>query len=195
MMEKVKTIIEGNIIKVESSYNIEFINKARQMQGKWEKPFWIFPLKNKKYVIEALINFYGDCGNLSSEEITYSEVTLDLDKYPYDNCIRIDKLIIAERPSRDRGVVLSSNVLVMQGGFEKSGGSAKYPNIQPFDGTILRVDNVPMVIAEKINNLDGVVTIKKVSCIRNNTDDKKALLEEKERLLKRLNEINLMLSE
>lgn len=42
-MKTVKTIIDGKFIKVESPYNPVFIRKARQIQGRWDKPYWIFP--------------------------------------------------------------------------------------------------------------------------------------------------------
>lgn len=40
-MKTVKTIIDGKFIKVESPYNPVFIRKARQIQGRWDKPYWI----------------------------------------------------------------------------------------------------------------------------------------------------------
>ncbi len=193
-MKEVKTIIDKEFIKIESPYNRAFITKARQIQGKWNSPYWVFPLRNKEYVINALIDIYGDCGNLSDVEIPRVEVTLDLNKYPYDCCIKIDTLVIAERKSRDENVILSSDVIVMQGGFEESGGSAKYPNIKPLNGTVLRVNNVPKTVAERVKNLEGI-TIKEINDITSNIDDKETLLKEKERLLKRLKEIDSLLNE
>lgn len=187
-MKSIKTIIDGKFIKVESPYNRAFIAKARQIQGKWNSPYWVFPLKNKKYIVNALIDIYGDCGNLSDEYIPYVEVTLDLDKYPYNHCIKIDTLVIAERPSRDASVVLSPNVTVVQGDFEKSGGSAKYPCIEPLDGTILKVDNVPLVVAERAKDLDGI------TIINQDKSNREILLEERERLVKRLKEIDNLLN-
>ena len=179
-MKEVKTIIDKEFIKIESPYNRAFITKARQIQGKWNSPYWVFPLRNKEYVINALIDIYGDCGNLSDVEIPRVEVTLDLNKYPYDCCIK--------------NVILSSDVIVMQGGFEESGGSAKYPNIKPLNGTVLRVNNVPKTVAERVKNLEGI-TIKEINDITSNIDDKETLLKEKERLLKRLKEIDSLLNE
>lgn len=192
-MKTVKTIIDGKFIKVESPYNPVFVRKARQIQGRWDKPYWIFPLKNKEYVINVLLDAYGDCGKLSDGEIPCIEATLDMDKYPFNRYITIDTLIVAERPSRDKDVILSPNVLVVQGGFEKSGGSAKYPCIKPLDGTILQVENVPLVVAERAKNLNGI-TIKKAGCADNSTNNRKTLLEEKEKLLKRLEEIDNLLN-
>lgn len=117
-MKTVKTIIGGKFIKVESPYNPVFIRKARQIQGRWDKPYWIFPLKNKEYVINALLASYGECGSLS-ENIPCVDVIIDMDKYPCGCYLKIDTLIVAERPSRDAEVILSPKALVMQGGFEK----------------------------------------------------------------------------
>ena len=186
-MKTVKTIIDGKFIKVESPYNPVFIRKARQIQGRWDKPYWIFPLKNKEYVINVLLDAYGDCGSLS-ENIPCVDVIIDMDKYPCGCYLKIDTLIVAERPSRDADVILSPKALVMQGGFEKSGGSVKNPYVDALDGTIIKVENVPLVVAERAKDLDGI------TIINQDKSNREILLEERERLVKRLKEIDNLLN-
>lgn len=55
------------------------------------------------------------------------------------------------------------------------------------------MENVPLVVAERAKNLNGI-TIKKAGCADNSTNNRKTLLEEKEKLLKRLEEIEILLN-
>jgi hypothetical protein len=192
MGKYIETVIDGNFIKVKSPYNRAFIKKARQIQGEWEKPYWIFPLKNKEYVINALLASYGECGSLS-ENIPCVDVIIDMDKYPCGCYLKIDTLIVAERPSRDADVILSPKALVMQGGFEKSGGSVKNPCIDALDGTIIKVENVPLIVAERVKDLDGITIINRDE--NKDKNNREFLLEERERLVKRLEEIDTLLNE
>lgn len=191
-MKTVKTIIGGKFIKVESPYNPVFIRKARQIQGRWDKPYWIFPLKNKEYVINVLLDAYGDCGKLSDGDIPCVDVIIDMDKYPCGCYLKIDTLIVAERPSRDADVILSPKALVMQGGFEKSGGSVKNPCIDALNGTIIKVENIPLVIAERVKYLDGITIINRDE--NKDKNNREFLLEEREKLVKRIKEIDTLLN-
>lgn len=145
-------------------------------------------IKNKEYVINVLLDAYGDCGKLSDEDIPCVDVIIDMDKYPCSCYLKIDTLIVAERPSRDADVILSPKALVMQGGFEKSGGSVKNPYVNALDGTIIKVENVPLVVAERAKDLDGI------TIINQDKSNREILLEERERLLKRLEEIEILLN-
>ena len=46
--------IEDGKMKVQSDYNKKFIAKARELQRKWEAPYWVFPEENEELVREAL---------------------------------------------------------------------------------------------------------------------------------------------
>lgn len=192
-IKTVTTIIDGNLIKVKSPFSSFFVTRAKQIQGEWKKPYWIFPLKNKEYVINALLDIYGDCNELSDKEIPCVDVILDMDKYPWGHYIKIDKFVVAERPARNADVILSPKALVIKGGFEESGGSVKNPCIDVLDGTIIKVENIPLVVAERAKNLDGI-TIKEINHDENK-NNKESLLEERERLVKRLEEIDTLLNE
>ena len=56
--------------------------------------------------------------------------------------------LLVERRSRDYEVKLGNKVVVLSGGFPKSGGSMKYPSCAPYEGTILKVRDVPVTIVE-----------------------------------------------
>lgn len=183
-----KVIIENDTIKVKSEYNKEFIKKARLIQGKWSSPYWVFPAENKEQVKEALLQVYGECGDLQ-DDIARVTVELNLDEYDYDNHdgVKIGDITVAIRTGRDQAVRLSSNTMLISGGFPESGGSAKYPAVDAEKGTVIRVKNIPEILYEKIKNNSGVRLI-------DNSIDTDALAAEKEKLLARIAEIDSILA-
>lgn len=45
-----KVTVENEKIKVNSPYNKSFVAGAKQIQGKWNAPCWVFPEENKEAV-------------------------------------------------------------------------------------------------------------------------------------------------
>ena len=62
--------------------------------------------------------------------------------------------MIAERRGRDEAVRLGDGVVIVEGRFGRSGGSAKYPALAP-DGVVLEVRDVPASLVAE----DDTVTI------------------------------------
>ena len=54
-----KVTVENETIKVNSPYNKSFVAGAKQIQGKWNAPCWVFPEENKEAVKALLIECYG----------------------------------------------------------------------------------------------------------------------------------------
>lgn len=71
--------VENEKIKVNSPYNKSFVAGAKQIQGKWNAPCWVFPEENKEAVKALLIEYYGECGELGA--VSTVTVDLDLDTY------------------------------------------------------------------------------------------------------------------
>lgn len=131
---------------------------------------------------------YGECGDLQ-DDIARVTVELNLDEYDYDNHdgVKIGDITVAIRTGRDQAVRLSSNTMLISGGFPESGGSAKYPAVDAEKGTVIRVKNIPEILYEKIKNNSGVRLI-------DNSIDTDALAAEKEKLLARIAEIDSILA-
>ncbi len=192
LIEKVidmKVIIENGIIKVKSEYNRDFIKKAKMIQGKWDSPYWTFPEENQKEVRELLLDIYGYCAELADEPVSTVTVEVNLDEFNgYDgDSIKLDTMTIARRISRDRDVILHDNVMCLSGGFKDSGGSAKNPRPAPISGTVLRVKDLPVGIYERIKDKDGIRVVSSI--------DKKALIDERERLISRIRTIDELLKD
>jgi hypothetical protein len=179
--------VENEKIKVNSSYNKSFVTRAKQIQGKWNAPYWVFPEENREEVKALLVECYGECGELG----TVSTVTIELDLDAYtegdeDGEIRVGSMVVLKRRYRDSEVVFSDNAMLISGGFATSGGSVKYPSISANEGTIIRVKKVPETIFNKIKDHEGVKLVSDI--------DVESLKVEREKLLKRLAEIDSLLA-
>lgn len=185
-MEYIK---EDGKIKILSDYNINFIKGAKLIEGKWKSPYWVFPEENESAVRELLLDIYGTTGEpqetvdllVDISEVYYTNKFL----YQNDNNIYLCRRILCTRYDRDSEVRLGENVLLIKGGFANSGGSRKYPSVSPQEGTILKVKRCPVSVYERVKDLPEITL-----CESTGTADRKSqLLEEKERLQKRLAEI------
>jgi hypothetical protein len=97
--------------------------------------------------------------------------------------VYIGSVCVATRKSRDWDPIINDDFYVIGGkGFYERGGSAKYPCADPYEDTIMR-GKLPVSIYDKLDDEDKA----KLTII----DDSKreALLDEKERLVARLAEI------
>lgn len=170
-------IRENGKIKVACPYSAQFIKKAHELGGTWDKPYWVFDDKVKDSLDKALLKIYGE-GLSPAERV---EIEIDLDNYnngDYDNLV-FRGLTLVSRPARDASVRLASQVYVKEGSFKSRGGSAKYPMVTWEEGTVI-VASVPVTLASELP-----VGVKLVD----ENDVKSKLLDEKEQLLKRLTEI------
>lgn len=75
---------------------------------------------------------------------------------------------------------------------KKSGGSVKNPCIDALNGTIIKVENIPLVIAERVKDLDGITIINRDE--NKDKNNREFLLEEREKLVKRIKEIDTLLN-
>lgn len=173
---------ENGIIKVQSEYNQTFVSRARNLHGKWDKPYWVFPIEKADQVRKALVEAYGDDG--SGENV---KVRVDLDKCPlveaWDNNLTISgKALIATRYERDRRVKLPLSVNCIKGDFCPSGGSVKNPRATWINGTVVEME-IPTALWSQCEGYEGI------TLVDGNKDKRAALEAEKEKLQKRLQEI------
>ncbi len=185
-----KVIKEDDKIKVQSDYNSDFVKRAKLIEGKWNAPYWVFPDENEDKVRALLLEIYGENG-LPQETV---DIFVDISCSSYDlhdgSDIKLLGRILCFRPGRDMQVKLADNVLLEKGGFPSSGGSARYPRVLPEEGTILRVKKCPLSFYERVKDM-SIVTL----CEPSDDNVKRSrLLEEKEKLLKRLDEIETELA-
>ena len=169
------------------------------LKGKCNEKGWEFKREYKDIVKGHLMDIYGDDGNIISKcivrvnlsklsDIAYSKIWADE--------VRMFGRTLVMKKYRDSTPLLDKTVVLIEGGFSDSGGSRNNPSLNFYDNTILQIDDVPehlyIRILEEYNLKDNNDII---YAIKNNKDNYiDELIKEKEKLLKRLSEIDDILN-
>ncbi len=114
----------NGIIEVVTPYNKEFVSKARNLRGKWDKSksAWIFDDSIEEYVKQVLIECYGTTGEEPVQ--TCSLLIKDYTSHGYKMEVELFGRTIAKAFGRDSGAKLGDNIIWISGTYE-SGGSVK----------------------------------------------------------------------
>lgn len=176
---------ENGKIKVQSDYNADFVKRAKLLHGKWERPYWVFPEENEPEVKELLMRIYGENG----DEQEAVDLIVSIGQMDDAQTLSLGGYKLASRRFRDEAVRLGDNVILLNGDFAISGGSAKYPRVSASKDAVVKAKGVPMALYERFKGA-GFVRL------ADDADAHRAkLLAERERLLARLTEINAALGE
>jgi len=118
---------EGNLLQVVSPYNKFFISKMRNMHGKWNPilQVWEISEKYQSELEKVILKVYRI--DISEKEESYV-VEYSAKDFEKDDVIKIGDIIMVYRSSRDSRVTLN-NTEIVQGKFDKTGGSAKHPAV------------------------------------------------------------------
>lgn len=183
---KVKINREGNKLQITSPYSGAFVGRMRELNGKWNRDLKVWEV-NEEYedkVYEAILKIYRVDLTGIEEYMIVEYCAKDFEDRDKDD-IRIGNIVTVYRPSRDSKVILRDTA-IMEGEFDKSGGSVKHPAV--FDrgegyNVILR-STIYKKEYEKLSDEEK----SKLTIIKKQ-DKKERLLNEKEILIKRLAEI------
>ncbi|MGW9120662.1 helix-turn-helix domain-containing protein [Streptomyces sp. NPDC055663] len=152
--------IRFRLKEIRSSYQLEvrvphyprFVAAARLLGGIRIKTsssgeYWHFAPSVEARVRELCISLWGTDGTLhkNSDLVTLHWKPDDL---RWEKETWLVGRLIAVRPHRDSNVQLGWGVTLLKGGFGSRGGSIKNPALDPLDGTVLEILNVPRSIAE-----------------------------------------------
>ena len=195
-MVKINNLDDGKI-EVISPYNASFVKKARMLKGNWNGKGWEFKKEYEDIVKSHLMDIYGDDGspapkcivrvNLSKlSEINYSQL--------WDDEVRMFGRTLVIRQHKNLTPLLDKTVVLVKGGFSNSGGSRNNPNLKFYDNTILQIDDVPEHLYIKLLNEYDLKDDNDIIYRVDNKNNIDKLKEEKERLLKRLSEIDDILN-
>lgn len=165
-------------IMLYTGYSIDLVSKFKSWGGKFVKPemAWVVPISHLDEVIENL----G-----SSNEIVEVHVTKDDLDQKYEQ-YRIGYYVLASRRGRDYPVDIFAEVI--QGTFPLSGGSMKNPCVKASDDVIFS-----MVVPKDFAEFSG---LKIVNQVKNSLPEEteEALISERDALMKRVQEIDEILS-
>lgn len=179
---------------ISSPFNQDFIHKIHSIgSAKWERKLqaWSVPVNELENVKKMLREVYGTDGSENSEPKVTVKLTIDddvdLDDFQEDPMtMTLFGREIMRAYSRDSGVKVAPDVTVV--GDYGSGGSRNHPTIWFGKGAEIYVYKVPESLAKKAK-----VPHMTVEIISEPKIDHQALLDEKERLLKRIAEIDKLL--
>ncbi len=132
-------------IKVTSPYNREFVQRARNLKGKWEDGAWWFDDSILDYVREALTDIYGTSG-----EAPYEKCSLIITNYSekrFREPVVLFGRTIARAYGRDSGANLGDDIIFISGTY-RSGGSVK--NWQTvIDNATFEIKDFPLRMCER----------------------------------------------
>ncbi|EMO54825.1 hypothetical protein [Leptospira noguchii] len=181
----IKTNIKDDQISVFVDYNTEFIEKAKNLNGKWNpiEKSWSFNLKDHEEVKNVLRNIYGEDGESLTEFVNIKILTKE-NITSYDKGgITLKGREIARAYNKDT-VKLGKTVKMISGEIDSGGTSNKVSTIIK-ENSIFLIEDFPKLLLDQIDDkfelLEIIPSEEKFRYL-----SKADLLSEKERLLKRL---------
>lgn len=192
MAELVRFEERDGKVSVAAPYSEEFVRLARQSGGKWDRDgrVWVWSAKNADLARKAVRDVYGIDVDSPQPLVT---VEVDAGCLPEEgNRLLLGGLTVATRFYRDDPVRLADNAVVIDGGFSASGGSRNRPRVEAGYGTWLRVSDVTPSQVEWLRVNLAADDWRLLTPESERRAD--GLLAERERLLKRVAEIDAELA-
>lgn len=188
-----KIEFKDGIAKVYTPYNPDFVSKIKGVGGaKWNgtEKCWNIPAEAIEVARTIMTDVYG-----YNDESTNETVSLKLTfKYRYckdrTDVVMFGK-ILSHAYGRDSGAKVGDDVAYICGGATSGGSAHNWQSIVKED-SVVTLSNVNINVYEREkDSYDEYITVEvidqKINCIK--------LLEEKERLLKRIAEIDKLLEQ
>lgn len=175
---------EGGKMYVESPYSADWVKRAKMLHGKWARPCWVFGEDIADDVKAALNDVYGECG----EEVERVDVLITLTRGLYGQSISFGGIQLASRFERDGEVRLGDQCIFVSGSFHESGGSRANPRVTCDEGTMIKIKGCPRSVyeAHKDDNPEKMSVMIEDAKVDRTTE----LLKERDRITRRLEEIN-----
>lgn len=143
MLNFIEIIKTEQTLLIKTPYYPPFNRNARKLNGKWKDPYWQLDVRLEPQIKEICLRLFGEYQD--DPPRTTCLVNMNLVEDKQEICMLGRTLV--SRPSRDQPVQLANSVAIIQGDFPNSGGSNKYPLVQPFPNTILKVFDTPLRLA------------------------------------------------
>lgn len=182
-----KIRIEDGRAHVYTPYNKDFVKAIKGIGGaKWNGKAWVVPENTVDAVREIMQDVYGET-DISVTDKVEIKITFTDDVFAHNSAVTMFGKTIAKAFSRDSGAKVGDDVAFIKGA-PKSAGSAKNWGTEVPQGSACVVSNVPRAMLER--ELPENIEIE----VLEQSVDKKALAEERERLLARIAEIDKLLT-
>lgn len=145
MAPKIEVTVDGDKVTTRAPFLPSFAPRAKNLGGRFSnvagEATWRFSAVDEQRVRALLIELYGTDGS-PTETVDVHINTDKLALYRDDSLFLFGRKI-AGRRGRDTRVDLGEDVILIAGGFPASGGSVRYPTLDPKDGTVLEVRGIP----------------------------------------------------
>lgn len=191
----IKIKVENEKAYVYTPFNKNFAKKMRAMNGNWNGSAWVVNSMFVSAVREIMRNVYGyDDTDTDIQTVTLRIVFLE-NQSAYHDGIRMFGKTIATAYSKNSGAKLGDDVALIKGSIY-SGGSVKNWNTEIDRDTVINLYNVPVTMYEKEKDSYNPEEIK-IEVVEDEDANGTAiskLKEEKEKLLRRVAEIDEILS-
>ncbi len=188
-----KIEVKNGVANVYTPYNPDFVKKIKGIGGaKWNssEKCWSIPETAVEAAREIMTDVYGYSDTKENETISL-KVTFNESISEWRDDVVLFGKVLAHAYGRDSGARVGDDVAYISGG-ATSGGSVKNWNSVVKKGSVAILSNVNKAVYEKSkNDYNDDIIIE----VLETKSSKQQLLEEKERLLKRIAEINKLLQE
>ena len=183
--------------EIYTPYNPDFVSEIKRIGGaRWNSSSkcWSVPEEMADAVREIIKSVYGYTDQEDATEMVSVIVKFKRDVYRTRGSYEMFGKTLSRAWSRDSGARAGDDVIYLQGKPKSGGSRNNWDSIVP-EGSIIKIINIPKGVYEsKIEDMkkhENYYTIE----IEGTKIDREALLEEKEKLLARLKEIEKILSE
>lgn len=161
-------------ILVESPYNSEFVEGARNLAGKYNHGYWHFDIRDEKDVRELCLRAYGTDGEIMNQcdiEITFKD-----DYWASKGPIILFGISIARAFGRDSGAKLGDGVKLVKGKFD-SAGSMKNWGTSCEEGTVIVLRDVSKYLVDTCTDPKLDIKIISVNSNLEKTQEEELLIE------------------
>lgn len=196
-MDTVKITVTDRFVIAETPYNLDFIAGARGLNGAFNRPgvtpakTWSFDARDEDRVRQLCRTVFGTDGTpADGPTLTLRLPVVAAYNRKEDSEFRAAGLRLVWRPARDADVRYAPNVVPVSGGFPGSAGSVAYPELAPYEGTVIEVRDLPADVARKVlDTITGATMVDPVA------DRRAALAAERAQLAERLATVDAELAQ
>lgn len=125
--------VNASEVSIHAPYSDLNNARFRSIGGKFKDKAWRF---GNTPVVHTLIEELWGASNNLVEVLVDLDASEDLLSYR-QGIMQLGGYVLAQRKARDYAATVTDGVLVQAGGFHSSGGSVKYPAVNPLDDTVL----------------------------------------------------------
>lgn len=190
----VRVVVNGDYTELYTPYSKEFVKEIKSIGGaKWSssKSCWMIPNEAQDIAQKMMMRIFGEDGEAKQAKLTI-RLTMEESQYS-DYCSSYTLLgkTVARAFGRDSGARPGEDAIFEEGKPTSGGTTRKWYTKVP-QGCVIRLSNVSISLWEKFKGSthEGI----KAEVVEDKID-RDALEIEKEKLLKRLAEIKILLEE